>query len=115
VSNRNPNDPNIAAYRRESAFHLGEDRGTRTRAEAILARYPHLEPDELQELLFWYRRQASAMDVALVAGNARVAEAYQSFYRDHLKRFSWKERLVTGVLASGVVGLLAIGLLPEAS
>jgi hypothetical protein len=54
------------------------------------------------------------MDVALIAGNARVAEAYQSFYRDHLKRFSWKERLVTGVLASGIVGLLAIGLLPEA-
>lgn len=115
MSNRNANDPNISPYRRESAFHLGEDRGTRARAEAILASYPKLEPDELQELLHWYRREASAMDVALVASHERVGEAYRRFYRDHLKRFSWKERLVTAVLASGVIGLLAIGLLPEAA
>lgn len=113
VSNRKVDNPN--PNRRELAAYLGEDGATRARAEAILARYPRLEPGELDELLYWHRRQASAMDVALVAGNVRIGEAYQRFYRDHLQRFTWKERLVTAALAAGVFGLFAIGLMPEAS
>lgn len=115
MSNRTIENSNASASRREGAAYLGEDRKGRARAEALLARYPNLEPGELDELLHWHRRQASAMDVALVASNERVGERYQRFHRDHLERFTWKEKLVTAVLTTGILGLFAFGLLPEAS
>jgi hypothetical protein len=55
------------------------------------------------------------MDVALVASSERVGQRYRRFYRDHLRRFSWKEKLVTAALAMGVAAMLATGLMPEAS
>jgi hypothetical protein len=115
VPNRNVNTSPESANSREVAAYLGEDRSTRARAEALLARYPHLEPRELRALLHWYRREASAMDVALVASSERVGQCYRRFYRDHLRRFSWKEKLVTAALAMGVAAMLATGLMPEAS
>jgi hypothetical protein len=115
VSNRTLNDPNVAERRREAAAYLGENPRDRARAEALLARYPDLEPAELNELLYWHRRIASAMDVALIAGSDSVGERYRRFYHDHLRRFTWKERLITALLTTGVFGLFAFGLLAEAS
>jgi hypothetical protein len=99
---------------RESAY-LGETSPERrARAETMLARYPALAGDELAELLRWYRREASAMDVALLASNDAIREAYRAFRRDHVERFTLKERAVTALLAAGVLGLFAFGLLGDA-
>jgi hypothetical protein len=104
-----------AGERTAGGAHLGEDRPGRARAEAILLRYPELEPGELAELLRWYRREASAMDVALIASDERLRRRLERFQADHLKAFNWKEKLVTAALGSGIVAMLLVGLLPEAS
>jgi hypothetical protein len=115
VSNRTVKNSDRFSNRGEGAAYLGEDRGTRARAEALLARYPRLDSHELQALLHWYRREASAMDVALVASSEHVGERYRQFHHDHLRRFSWKEKLITAALAMGIAAMLAMGLMPEAA
>lgn len=90
--------------------YLGETSPKRrARAEGILARYPELDRDELAELLHWYRREASAMDVALLASNEAIRERYHAFRRAHVDRFSLKEKLVGALLVAGGAG--AIGAL----
>ena len=95
--------------------HLGENRAGRGRAEELLVRYPRLDRRELAELLHWHRREASAMDVALIASNERLRGKYEAFHAKHLKAFNWKEKLITAALGSGIIALLAVGLLPEAA
>jgi len=95
--------------------HLGEDRAGRARAEELFLRYPQLDRTELAELLQWHRREASAMDVALIASNERLRRRYEAFHARHIQPFNWKEKLVTAALGSAVIALLAVGLLPEAS
>jgi hypothetical protein len=95
--------------------HFGESRAGRARAEELFLRYPQLDRLELAELLRWYRREASAMDVALVASNDRLRSNFEAFHARHIQPFSWKDKLVTGVLGSAIIALLAVGLLPEAA
>ena len=101
--------------RREAPAHLGEDRDKRTKAEALLRRYPELDRSELAELLHWYRREASAMDVALLASDEGLRRRFDAFHEKHIKPFNWKEKLVTVALGSGIIALLVVGLLPEAA
>ena len=112
TQSKNVHDPAIRSARsRADRAHLGETSPRkRADAEAILARYPELGRDELAELLHWYRREASAMDVALLASNEGIRERYRAFRRDHVERFSLKEKLVGALLvagAAGVIGALA--------
>jgi hypothetical protein len=95
--------------------HLGEDRAGRARAEELFHRYPQLDRRELAELLDWYRREASAMDVALIASDEKLRGKFDAFHERHLKPFNWKEKLVTAALGSAVIAMLAVGLLPEAA
>jgi hypothetical protein len=99
--------PIRADKRRAQTLHLGEtSRRKRERAETLLARYPGLSPDELDELLRWYRREASAMDSALIASNTSIHDRYRAFRQDHIDTFSWKERIIGTVLAVGALGFL---------
>jgi hypothetical protein len=104
----------VEAGKRQVEAYLGEtSRRGRAKAERILARYPELDAAELAELLHWYRREASSMDVALLASNEGLRERYRRFRLDHVERFSWKEKSVGAVLAAATVALIAMGLLPE--
>jgi len=94
--------------------HLGETSPERrARIERLLARYPELEPAELAELVQWYRRDASAMDVALLASNEALTEPFGAFCRVHVAPFSWREKAITALLSAGVLGLFAFGLIGE--
>ena len=96
--------------------HLGEtspDR--RARIERLVARYPELDADELAQLVHWYRREASAMDVALLASNEALTDRFGAFCRVHVAPFNWREKTITALLSAGVVGLFAFGLLGEAA
>jgi hypothetical protein len=111
TKSKNIHDPAIkSAKRRRERVYLGETSPQRrAHAETVLARYPELDGDELDELLYWYRREASSMDVALIASNEAIREPYRAFRRDHVDRFSLKEKLVGALLLAGGAG--AIGAL----
>jgi hypothetical protein len=104
-------DPAVRSARERHRVHLGETSPQkRARAEAFIARYPQLGSEELARLLHWYRREASAMDVGLLASNEDIRERYQAFRRDHIERFSFKDKLVGGLLVAGAaVAIAAIG------
>jgi hypothetical protein len=96
--------------------HLGEAvPERRARIEALVACYPDLEADELDELVHWYRREASAMDVALVASNEAITERFAAFCRAHVGTFNWRDKAITALLGAGVLGLFAFGLMVEAA
>ena len=95
--------------------HLGETSPERrARIECLVVRYPDLEPKELAELLHWYRREASAMDVALVASNEDVSEAFGAFCSDHVAPFSWKHKAITAALTAGTLGLIGLAFVGDA-
>jgi hypothetical protein len=108
TQSKNIHDPAIrSAGSRADRAHLGETSPQkRAHAETMLARYPGLEHEELAELLRWYRREASAMDVALLASNEALRERYRAFRRDHVERFSLKAKLVGALLVAGTAGAL---------
>lgn len=58
----------------------------RSRIEIILAKYPYTEPEELADLLHWFRKRASALDVGMLASDPQLAKPYQLFKADHLDR-----------------------------
>jgi hypothetical protein len=88
----------------------------RAQAEEALARYPKLSPAELEDLLDWYKREASALDVALLASNERIHKPYRKFRHDHIERFNWKEMAVGALVLTGALGFFGmLGLMAEAS
>ena len=106
----------VEAPRRRVEPYLGETcREKRARAEEALARYPELDPDELSRLLHWYRHEASAMDVALLASDEALRERFQAFHTTHIAPYSWREKAITAALGAGVLGLFAFGLMAEAA
>ncbi|MFA7601406.1 MAG: hypothetical protein WCY29_00235 [Novosphingobium sp.] len=86
--------------------------GTARRAviEAALAEYPDLTSETLADVIAWFRKEASAYDVAMVASNAAIAERYRRFRADHIDRLTIKD-LMKGVAfaaAIAVIGVLII-------
>jgi hypothetical protein len=95
--------------------HLGETSPERReRIGALIARYPDIDPGELDDLLHWYRREASAMDVALLASDERISERFGAFCRAHVAPFTFRDKAITALLSAGVLGLIAFGLTVEA-
>jgi hypothetical protein len=73
-------------------------------AEALLARYPGLTEEELLDLTHWFRKEASAFDVASLASKESVAEPYRLFRAEHVDRFRVKEAII---LAGGLIFVTA--------
>jgi hypothetical protein len=94
--------------------HLGETSPERRAViEALVARYPDLAATELADLLHWYRREASAMDVALLASNDSLAGRFGAFCRAHVTPFGLRDKAITALLSAGVLGLFAYGVLGD--
>lgn len=74
----------------------------RARIEAVLADYPHVSPEALDELLTWFRKEASALDVALIASNQAIAEPYARFRADHIDPLKGRD-VIRGVLVVALV------------
>jgi hypothetical protein len=58
------------------------------RIETMLARYPQLEDVELRELKHWFRKEASALDVGIIASDPSLAEPYRRFAVDHIEKLT---------------------------
>lgn len=73
--------------------------------EAMLADYPHLSAERLDELLNWYRTEATALDVAMVASNEGIAAPYARFRADHIDPLKGRD-ILRGILFASVAALL---------
>ena len=83
----------------------GEDR--RAQIEATLANYPSVSPEQLEELLTWFRKEASSLDVALLASNEAIAKPYAQFRADHIDRWKSKDVLLGIAIAAVVIAIIA--------
>lgn len=79
----------------------------RAQIEAMLAKYPQVSEEELGEILHWFRREASAYDVGLVASNSDIYDAYLQFRAKHLDRFSVSDVLVLSTILLLVIAGIA--------
>ncbi|MFN3425771.1 MAG: hypothetical protein ACK40C_13800 [Novosphingobium meiothermophilum] len=91
------NDPTIASAVDARRAHV----------EALLTTYPDVTPEEQALLITWFRRQASAMDVALVASNPAAERGYRQFRADHIDGFTLKD-IGRALVFSGVVAALVL-------
>ncbi len=55
--------------------------------EALLRRYPDIDAAELEQLRRWFRKEASAFEVASLASKADLYPAYSAFRAEHIDRF----------------------------
>lgn len=82
----------------------------RAAIERALARYPHLSPEGLAELTDYFHREASALDLGLIACNEDIREPYRRFRADHidpLKPRDWLRGLAfAGAVAAVVLAML---------
>lgn len=76
--------------------------------ERTLADYPEIEKEDLAEVLHWFRKEASALDVALLASSQDIADAYRRLRADHLDRMTLGDvtRATLFVAASAAVIVL---------
>jgi hypothetical protein len=80
------------------------DPAQRAEIEAALADYPHLSEDRLAGVIRWYRKEASAFDVAMLASNEAIAEPYRRFRADHIDPLTGKD-VMKGLLLAALAGL----------
>ncbi len=60
----------------------------RAHVEALLAAYPDVTPPEHELLVNWFRKEASSLDVGMVASNPEIARGYRLFREQHVDRFT---------------------------
>lgn len=78
------------------------DAARRQAIEAILALYPAISQEQLDELIHWFNREASALDVALVASNEAIRPGYARFRADHIDRLRAKEVFIAAAVGMAV-------------
>ncbi|GGE00022.1 hypothetical protein GCM10011515_19770 [Tsuneonella deserti] len=73
--------------------------------ESVLARYPGISDEELRALKSWFMREASALDVGMLASNERIAPQYAQFRADHLDRLGTRDAMnaLAWIIAAAVV------------
>jgi tellurite resistance protein len=88
------------------------DADPRARATALLSRYPDLSEQELGELDHWFRKQATALDVGLLASEPSVAAQFRAYRNLHHDRFTTRDMLLAatflGVAVAAVGGMLML-------
>lgn len=96
-----------------------KDNGTADRAmrraaiERAIAGYPDIPENELQDVLHYFRREASALERATIASNDAVFLQYRQLCSDHyLERLKPVEIAIAATSATALIGaLLALSLL----
>ena len=80
----------------------------RDRITTLLAKYPKLGDEELADLLHWFKKEASALDVGLIAIDPNLKATYDALKEDHLDRVSGVDLLLMVILIGGVFAALAL-------
>ena len=77
---------------------------TRARVEALIARYPNTSDAEIAEIKHWIAKQASALDMGLLASNEALAPQYRRFRADQLDRFGIRDIAMIAAVAILLIG-----------
>lgn len=80
---------------------VSDETGSASRREQImtvLGYYPHVNSDELAQLLHWFRKEATATDILQIASDSRLAKPYSKLKADHLDRLSGAELFRAAVM-----------------
>lgn len=80
----------------------------RARIERTLADYPHLANQDIADVLHWFRKEASALDVALLATNEDITEKYRHFRAEHLDRIDAGDILRAIAFAVAIAAIFAL-------
>ena len=79
----------------------------RARVEEVLAKYPDIDSAEIERLLRWFNKDASAHDVAMVASNENIRKGYAQFRREHVDRFTPRDIALAVIFAALCVLVVA--------
>src|SRR5690606_24744381 len=72
-------------------LNVGRGADQMAHVEALLACYPNISEGDLQVLKSWFKREASALDVAMLASEAEINSGYRQFRADHIDKFNSRD------------------------
>ena len=72
------------------------------RVEALLNAYPDVSDEQLAEMKHWFKRQASAFEVASLASKNPLG--YEKFRSDHVDKFSKFDLAMIALVVLAIVG-----------
>lgn len=75
----------------------------RVAIERVIALYPDISLEELQDVLRYVRRECSALDRATIASNTDISFQYQQLCKDH-----YIDRLKPAETAIAIISSLAL-------
>jgi hypothetical protein len=85
----------------------------RLEVEKSLADYPDLSPDEIINIVHWFKNEASSFEVASVASNSEIQEEYSQFRNLYLAKLTpWEIGLACLFGAILLTFLTALVILP---
>lgn len=79
----------------------------RAHVEALLSAYPAVTPQEHNLLVNWFRNDATALDVGLVASNPAAERGYRRFRAEHLDRFTIAD-MARALAFAGVIAVVVL-------
>lgn len=74
--------------------------------EQLLNSYPDVSDKQLGELKRWFKKEASAFEVASLA--SKQPAGYAKFRTDHIDKFSKTEMLVIGLASLAIFALILL-------
>lgn len=91
-----------------------DDASRRAHIETLLAAYPNVDHEETTLLVRWFRKEASALDVGLIASDPALGDPYRRFKTDHLDRLSGADLVrafvFVSILGAGLLSLISLGM-----
>lgn len=78
--------------------------------EEKLSNYPDLPADKLLDLIYWFKREATVMELAVIARNPRVQDNYRQFRDKYLDRIT-----VSGTMLAALLGAVLIVMVTAAA
>ena len=75
--------------------------------EDLLVRYPVIESNELEDLKRWFGKEATALEVGLIASDPSLARAYRRFADEHIDPLSKIDLLHAALTITAVMLVFA--------
>ena len=77
----------------------------RAHVAALIARYPNLAPEELEQVHHWFRKDASALEVGMLASEPDIFAQYQAYRAEHCDRYTLGDFVRAALFIAVIVGL----------